>query len=274
MRNEGFEYVVREPEVAMGTAVTEQYDLPAGEYAERYGYGITTIDIDEEVQEAADLDPNEAIIDGLSEEARYAYFVARYGAEAAATKFGEVAPADTEPGCEEQANQAVFGSTEKEPLPDEFNLLREEMDALADRIDRDPRVKAARQAWADCLADAGYAGFAGPGEPEIEIRKRQWELYGLELPEGSLDPDTGPTRSEDKADIPLPAPRGGVEPDPAALKELQDYEVAVAVADLGCRPAFDEAESEVQFEVEAAFVDANRAELERFRDAISSGGGG
>jgi hypothetical protein len=276
MRREGFRYVARD-EVAAGYVRPGPYALPADEFSERYGYGITTIDERKVFEEVSRADPNEEIMRGLSPSALRAYWEALHGAAAAAEKWGEAVPADaaSRPGCRPTAQRAVYGDREKKALPPDLDAFREEMNALWDRIDGDPRVRAAEQAWGDCMADAGYPELQHPDDARTEITRRLWALYGEELPEWAVEQRRGRRK-----DIPLPGPaprptttESPAEPAPDALAELREYELGVARADRGCRPDYEETLDEVQAEVEQAFIDANRAELERFREAVSLEGG-
>jgi hypothetical protein len=277
MRAEGFEYVAQDPS-SDPTGMMAINALPPDEFAARYGYGISTIDMRAQADEARANDPNEAIIDGLSPAARRAHFAALNGAAAAAAKFGEPPPADADaaaqPGCRPEAERAVYGdSLEKRPLPADLEAVRGEIDALRDQVQRDPRVESAAAAWGNCMADAGYPELVHPDDPRTEIVRRLWRLSSLEPPPELLETGGDPRRGDRPAPI-VPGPRGGEEPDPAALAELQRYEVAVALADRGCRPAYDEVVRDVRDEIERAFIEDHRADLERFRDAVALASGG
>jgi hypothetical protein len=50
--------------------------------------------------------------------------------------------------------------------------------------------------------------------------------------------------------------------------------VAVALADRGCRVAYDEVVREVRDEVERGFIEDHRAEMERYRDQVALAGEG
>jgi hypothetical protein len=60
---------------------------------------------------------------------------------------------------------------------------------------------------------------------------------------------------------------------PAAVAEVRRYELALAQADFGCRPAYDAARRVVRDEMEGRFLDEHRAELERYREAMNPKGG-
>ena len=272
MRAEGFEYVAREPSNGL-PGMAEINALPPDEFAAQYGYGITTIDHRAASDQAREADPNTAIVDGLSDAARRQYFEAMNGAAATAEKFGEPAPSDAEaaarPGCRPQAEEAVFGSQEKPPLPADLEEVRREIDALDDQVRNDPRVDAAATAWGDCMAGAGHPELVHPDDAQLEIARRWWQLYGLELPDGLIEAGGDPRPAGIGPGIPGPRAVDGQEPDPADLAALRQYEVDVAVADLGCRPAYDDVVRQVRDEVERAFIEDHRAELEHFRDALA-----
>jgi hypothetical protein len=276
MQAEGFEYIAQDPSVDP-TGLSDIDALPPDEFAEQYGYGITTIDREAAIDQAREADPNNAVFDGLSEAARRQYFVAMNGAATAAEKFGEPPPSDAEaaarPGCRPQAEEAVFGSQEKPPLPADLEEVRREIDALDEQVRSDPRVDVAATAWADCMAGAGHPEQVHPDDVQLEIARRWWQLYGLELPEGLVEPGADPRPGGVRPGVPGPRAVDGQEPDPEALVELRQYEVDVAVADLGCRPAYDDVVREVRDELERAFIEDHRAELEHFRDAIALAGG-
>jgi hypothetical protein len=273
MRAEGFEYVAQDPSSdPSGLSVVNA--LSPDEFAAQYGYGISTIDVRAQLDQARAEDPNTAILDGMSEAARREYFAALNGEAAAAEKYGEPPPAapDARPGCRPQAEEAVFGSLEKPPLPADISALVDEIGALRDQVRRDPRVDAAAAAWGDCMADAGHPELVHPDDPQTEIARRLWQLHGLELPTDLIEPE-GRTRPGVNAPG-VPLPRGGQEPDPAVLAELRQYEVAVALADRGCRVAYDEVVREVRDEVERGFIEDHRAEMERYRDQVALAGEG
>jgi hypothetical protein len=262
MRDAGFLYVAVDP-TADPTGTAALAALPPDEFARRYGYGITTIDI----RELAQHDPNTVIADELSPDATRRYSEALNGAEQTAAKYGEQPPADAaaHPGCRAEAEQAVYGDQEKTPPPAGLTALLDQMDDLWDRIMDDPRVDAAADEWAACMHEAGYPDLREPDDAQATIIRRQWQLYGVEAPSNVLHSRRTDRRGRE---LPLPPgpPRQGHEPDEDALAELQDDEIAMAVADRGCRPAYDEVVAQVQDEVEQAFIDDHRAELDRYFD--------
>ncbi len=113
------------------------------------------------------------------------------------------------------------------------------------------RVIEAEQAWMTCMAEAGYAGLDHIGGGQTLVGNRVDEVLGIE---GS--------------EVHLP----WSEADPEALRELQQFEIAVATAERACKAEhFDDVFREVRFELEAEFVEQHRDELEQHRESLAEG---
>jgi len=280
MHAQGFEYLQRDYDQAVDAKVKniEAFDLPPDQYAERWGYGISTIDPQQYTAEAPD-DPNSAIVEALSPEARSAYDKAMYGVDlsregaivsggqggtAVARPMGSSLDAPAPDGCQTRALREIYGEDFDGRKPkessSEFDGLNEEMGALWDRVVNDPRVAQAKQGWADCMADAGHPEATDPDNAVQLVIERFSALYGV---------DAGQFK-EVRAGMKSP-PR---QPDAAALAEVQSYERGLAVADRRCKAAYDDVVFNVQSEVESRFIDEHRAELERYRDSMGLQGGG
>ena len=278
MQAQGFQYVQRDYNQAVDAKVknVEAFDLPPDQYAERWGYGISTIDPSQFTAEAPD-DPNSVIVEALSPEARSAYDKAMYGVDlsreggivsrgeggtAVARPMGSSLDTPVPDGCQTRALREIYGEDfegREEPASTEFDALNEEMGALWDRVVNDPRVVAARGGWADCMADSGHPEATNPDNAAQLVIDRFSDLYGV---------DPGQFKEV----------RAGMKstpqhPDEAALAEVQSYERSLAMADRRCKSAYDDAVFTVQSEVENRFIDEHRAELERYRDSILQGGG-
>jgi hypothetical protein len=249
MQEQGFEYIERDYNQAVDAKVknTEAFDLPPDQYAERWGYGISTIDPSQFTAEAPD-DPNSAIVEALSPEARSAYDKAMYGNGREQADDG---------GCQGRAMREIYGedfADRKEVASSEYSALDEEMGALWDRVVNDPRVVAAKSGWSDCMADAGHPEATDPDNAAQLVVERFSDLYGV-------DPSQF---KEVRAGMKSPPQQ----PAPAALAEVQSYERSLAMADRRCKAAYDDAVFTVQTEVENRFIEENRAELERYRDSM------
>ena len=279
MQAQGFQYVQRDYNQAVDAKMkhVEAFDLPPDQYAERWGYGISTIDASQFTAEAP-ADPNSAIVEALSAEARSAYDTAMYGVdlsrEGGIVSRGEGGTAVAQPmgssldepppdGCQTRALREIYGEDfagGKEQASTEFDALNEEMGALWDRVVNDPRVVAAKGGWADCMADAGHPEATDPDGAAQLVIDRFSDLYGVD-----------PSQFKEVRAGMKAAPQ---QPAPAALAEVQNYERSLAVADRRCKAAYDDAVFTVQSEVENRFIEEHRAELERYRDSAGLQGGG
>ncbi|MGH9230541.1 MAG: hypothetical protein ACRD07_17755 [Acidimicrobiales bacterium] len=256
MRVQGFEYVPEnvEPEHTAGGP----FALPPDEFAAQYGFGVTTIDAEDVAR--AEADPNQAIADALSPQAREVYRRALYGEAGARPLPGWVQPLpgaaqpEAEPpghgGCYQEAQDELYGppGTSPDGLAAAYAELEPELSALEDRVGRDPRVQAARGEWSGCMTDAGHPGFRTPDEPPQTIRDRLRALIGSA---GRID-----GRAPGVAD-------------PAQLQALRDLELALARADRACRAGHDQVVYEVRVDLQEQFIENHRDLLERYRDLAS-----
>lgn len=258
MAAEGFDYVPYVPNIQWsvvdgGVAVLtpgggELPDLPPDEFAAQYGYGISTRQPQD--VEAADVDPNAAIVDAMSVPERVAYYQALFGAEQSLDSQGRpnaemVGDPDS---CWEQAATEVWGgrggTVATDPVLAAFAPLLEQIAAIEDRIAADPRMTAATDAWSACMADAGFPGYTDLNAPQSGVAQRAREVMGTALDPAAADPDE--------------------------LAELQRFEIAIATADEACRAGYGEVYRQVRHDLEAQFVEQHRTELEQYRDAVAA----
>lgn len=283
MQEAGFEYIPVDPGGGEGgdDPFAEAYSLPPDEFAREYGYGMTTLMDPGKDTETEDTDPNAAIRDGLSEAALEEYNRALFGDAVEVSGNGgavsiapgeDGAPTDLQDqGCHGKASAEVYGDEGLMGGFDmsEFEGLFEDLEALRQRVESDPRMVEATEAWAACMAEAGYSEFDTTGQPEETVMDRMSELYGWE--------DEAPTDAPDSEDEPSVSVGGDTEADidEAALAELQEYEIAVATADYDCeQQEYAEVQKDVAWGFEEEFVDQHEAELERYRDAMAEGPAG
>jgi hypothetical protein len=266
MKTAGFDYVAVPPESQGKGKFDEAFKLPPDKFAEQYGYGISTIDWGKP-DDKADTDPNSKIRKALSPTAQKAYGKALNGQFDTGDGNGAIAIAPSagdkgkkpDTGCRGKAAEEVFGKAD-EQMSDfkKFDSLFKDIEALRKRIDSDQRVVDATSAWSDCLADAGHSGFKKVDEPRESISKKLNELSGAD--KGTQKPGQmtviGPP-SLDKVDA-------------AKLGDLRKEEIELAKADQGCKQkGYDEAFKKAQYELEKEFVEANKTQLEQFRDSVS-----
>lgn len=260
MNEEGFDYV---PYVipyrftwqgrgaTIVSAQTPGSSLPADQFAKQYGYGISTMDDSTNKQQT---NPNDAIVDAMSAAERVAYYHALYGPDVALQKDGRVAHKELTIGdssCYQKASNEAFGdptTATTNPVMNAFGPLLEAMGALTQRELADPRMVAAMQEWIDCMATAGYPGYTDLNQPRQDVSDRTTKVMGSAKDASKADPDE--------------------------LAAVRAFEIAVATADLECHVSFDATFRTVQIDVEQAFVDAHRAELEQYRDAVAASSAG
>ena len=212
MSDAGFEYVPVDY-ATVRKAMTSDKSAPglsSEEYAATYGYGIST-----QPPGGADSpaviglgEQNMQIFNSLSEADQDAYNHTLFGENSDATfavtleaeDFSEIG------GCTRTAVEQVFS-------PEELSATYYNPGDA--RIEQDPRVIAALEAWSDCMREAGF-DYSTPEETEPDLNDR------LDAILNGADPET------------LSAPAQ------AELTELQGEERAIAVADLECEAKFVE----------------------------------
>lgn len=276
MQEAGFEYVPVDPfgGDTGDDPFAEAYSLPPDEFAREYGYGMTTLMNPADGEDEESTDPNQEIRDGLSEAAREEYDRTLFGDALQLTEDGGAVsvgpgedgapPAPEDMGCQGAASAEVFGEDGgmvTGPDLGEFEGLFEDLDALRQRIDSDPRMVEATEAWAACMAEAGHSGFDATTDPEDSVMEQLGELYGWNDDQSGDAPSVTVGGGADEVDV-----------DEEALAELQEYEIAVATADYDCeQQEFADVQRDVAWGFEEDFVEEHRAELERYRDAMAEG---
>ena len=259
MAEQGFEYfpvddASREPDAM---APEDMNDL---EFAERWGYGIITNpweDVEEEGPgpAAGDEDPNQPIVEAMSESEQDAYYEALLGPERPAETDAEgeyLASSWEEMGCRGSAHHEVYGfDGSGAPRNDTFIEFWEEIRRVYEATANDERVLAAEADWATCMADAGHPEVAKITDGEQTIR----EQVDLLWTEGYADVQVNPTDE---------AVRAAERAIHQRLAAMIPVEIELAVTDFTCREevGYDRAYNEVSLVLQQEFVDAHRAELE------------
>lgn len=237
MAAEGFDYSQRTPEEAFGEAMEW---LPSNrDWVAKYGYQRTTID---EVPVASPRKPDDVndarnkALAGMSQSQRQAY-------------------GNAEKKCEtdiaDQLQQQEKGASVDMSA---FGGLRQDINAMRNRILIDTRLLEAAQRWSHCVADTGYPGLENPDDAATQIDSQLIALGAQDAP-----------GSEYRG--PLPKVR--------TIEELKKVELALAVADFDCKDStgYRKIETDVRLEYENKFVADHKAELERYHDALTASGG-
>lgn len=289
MAEEGFDYIPVEPP-------PESFafdDTTQEEFAAKQGFGITTWIGNEEQfagQESEWVDPNQEIVEAMSDSEREAYFEALYGSEEEQQE-GMTVETDPDsgeeiyisegfgPGCYGEAQEAEYGNQD-----DLWEELGPELEAMYERVQADPRIVEANQEWSTCMSEEGYDFESPESMYDSAFRDFEQRLEEIVGPNGGfVDPFEGWTeeeintffeeKSQDEIDAFFEQAQNQ-EPDydEEALAALQQEEIDLAVASARCQSAIDEAFQDVYAEHEAEFIDQHREELERIKAAQDGSG--
>ena len=258
----GFEYTPIAPGAELDEVPTAaDLGLARGtrEYAEQFGFGITTDDMGYYAMSAAQVDdPNTVYVESLSPEARAEYDRALWGSPEDVDADDPAAEAE---GCFAEAQARAGAVLEASGAFDPQAFFDEEM-AMREAIQTDDRVVALHDAWSECMADAGFPGLVTPGDnlftgDAMLAVRNEFEARIIAL-QGEI------------TDVSDPSVKLGL----AALQakeELADREIAMAVADVDCRASsgYSDALLEVEIEYQAQFYADHRAEFDAYAAAIA-----
>lgn len=297
MRAQGFEYTPYVPDQSFMGFTPPGYDLTRKEYVEKYGFGISTM-VDQQMNQPPEGmpkpedDPNFVYMQTLSPSDSEAYNKARYGDMVMEAPIDESDTgdssgdgADSKPtaaeafvpqGCEGEGEKAVTGgggTDADKAFVEEFN---QRINKLYESVQADRRVVDATRAYATCMADKGYPEIDKQEKAYEQVSNKMqplWEAQGA----GMVGEDDSGSSGAVAATI-VVGGQNGVGPtptfDPVKLKEVNDYEIGVAKADLACGKDVMKTTYEVSQELEQKFVDDNAADVERFKQLNDNGLGG
>jgi hypothetical protein len=291
MAEAGFEYQpVLPPEGSF--MVGEEWDEE--EYVRTQGFGISTWYGNDAVTDTTMageewIDPNQEMLEGMSESESTAWYEALYGTpeqqeEASKTvvdpETGEEYMEMTGhgPGCSGEAYEAEYGSMEDSNAL--WEELQPEMDAMYQQVQADPRIVELDQEWSACMAERGFEYESMTAMQESVYTDFQARFDAIVGSNGGYaDPFEGWTQEEmdaffeektpEEIDAFYAAAQEEAEQnvDMEALAALQQEEIDLAVADFECRGDYYEVYQEVTEEYEADFIAENRAALEQIREA-------
>lgn len=253
MAEEGFDYTPVDQ--SQGIVEMDDLDVEWGtpEFAEQYGYGITTDPWgSSEVTHEPDewFDPNQEYVESMSQAEQEAYYAALWGNPVYDDE-GETEYDWREHGCQGKAQHEVYEGGE---ATEDYADLEDEMTALWEQVETDPRRGEIDADWAACMADAGYTGYSKVGDPEEELHEQVNAIWEEGGPQGDDEQawEAWDKQVQDR------------------MKEITPREIELAVADTTCRTEvrFDSRYVEIQHEHEQRFVDAHKAELEAWAEAM------
>ncbi|MGF1665808.1 MAG: hypothetical protein ACFCVC_06005 [Acidimicrobiia bacterium] len=290
MAEEGFDYIPVEPPA--DSYVVD--DRTPEDWAAEQGFGISTWIGNEEQFSGPDVeyvDPNQEIVEAMSESEMTAYYEALHGSEEenAAQQTTEIDPETGEEitysegfggGCYGAAYEAEYGGQN-----DLYEELGPEMDAMYQRIQADPRILALDVEWSECMVGKGYEYESQNTMYEAVYEDFQARLDAIVGPNGGyVDPFEGWTedeinaffeeKSEEEINAFFEAAENQAAPeyDEAALAALQQEERDLAVAAAECQGNWEEVYMEVSAEYESEFIAANQAKLDEIKSSLDGQG--
>lgn len=236
------------------------------EFAERYGYGLTTDpwgvgDLDPDALE----DPNAEYVAAMSKAEQEAYRTALYGTYGEPDASGQMpddeALADyswRDAGCTGLAQQQVLtggGAVEDE----QFLGLQQEMATMMQSASRDPRLDRAAADWAVCMAEAGYPGLSAVGDAEAEISAEVDAVWATATAEAAQAP--GLTDQ---------VPIGELVAE--QLRQISSREIETAVADLTCQEevGHESLRRQIDAEYQREFLAENSEEITAWLASLQS----
>lgn len=281
MKREGFEYIPQDPSQYVQFESPDGEEYGSDEWTAKYGFGISTqrfpqsalgpdlVGYDES-QFGPDIeDPNQKIQEALSPEEQAAYQEALYGDMSAF----EVDPTLSEEeqakamenmqfepgGCEGEAMNA--GNDLSQKVYTEFS---DEMDAMYERIQADPRIVEAEQKVKDCVAGKGLE-YPGQEEVYTMFEDRLTEIDAqVTYPGADLTEDDIAAMSEEELNALGSQPPVIPDEAKAKLAEVQAEEIALAKAVNECDGSPEDQGklyAEVSAQYEQEFIDAHADRL-------------
>ena len=281
MKREGFEYVPQDPAQFMVFESPDGLEYGSDEWTAKYGFGITTqrfpqsalgpdlVGYDDSQMGPGSDDPNMKIQEALSPEEQAAYQEALYGDMSAF----EIDPTLSEEeqnkameemqfepgGCEGESMNATDDLSQKV-----YTEFGDEMDAMYERIQADPRIVEAEQKVKDCVAGKGL-DYPGQEELYTMFEDRLSEIDAqITYPGAELSEDDIAAMSDEERQALGTQPPVIPAEAKTKLAELQAEEIALAKAVNECDGSFEDQGklySEVSAQYEQDFLDAHADRL-------------
>jgi hypothetical protein len=204
-------------------------------WAEQNGYGIS-VQPEQAIPTADEFDdPNIPIRQSLTSAELEVYQFALYGEQPA--EDGSFDPANRT-GCVAESYQGVVDARRELGAVGQFySEFADELAALDDRFQADPRFLALEEQWATCMAESGFL-VASRGEIFVELDRRMSEVGPLIVP--GQDPSAEAQ---------------------AAMDEVADWERQAAVTDWDCTEPVKSELQTLRYGYEALFVEENNDRL-------------
>ena len=218
-------------------------DRASREFAERYGFGISTTPPQRgvELDFTTAPDPNAALQAQMSPAELAAWWHALHGFAPGGTANWD---ADEPQGC---IAQVLADRQARSSPPPEFLGLQDEVDQFLAVVWDDPRVAELESRWAACLADTEAGLFTDRTDLWLELWREWQALHGL-----VFDDDGTAAATIDRT------------PDAEALRAFTDREISIALADWDCLAeiGFEAELRAIELDHQRQFVDRHLNELE------------
>ena len=282
MKEQGFDYIPVDPPDISFFETEDGLEYGSEEWTAKYGFGITTQWFSQDevgpdlvghegfVDDETYEDPNQEIVEALSQAEQDAYNEALYGNEDDfIVDDRTLSEEETEAHFEDYEPSGCYGETFAEDGMNRFYTeFSDEIDEMYERMQTDPRVVESEKETATCVAGKGleftsmddaYELF----EPELSALHEEVGYPGQDLTEADFEAMT-PEELEALYDQ-------GLELSPevkARLAELQDKEITLAKAVFDCGGGPDEQidlYNEVRIEYEERFLEDNADRLAEFQ---------
>ena len=234
MTRSGFEYIAIDFAAQFATADGAD-DPDTRAYVEANGYGISIRPAFDEPALDELVDPNDAIVEQLSDAELEAYELALFGE--APVDDQPVAPEDRS-GCVAEAYDKVYAAqAELGTVENFFGEFGPELSELEERFLSDPRFLEIEAAWATCMSEAGF-DVASRNEIFIERDRRMSDVAV------DLDPEQEPTPALE-----------------ARMEAVREWERNVAVAEWDCNAPNEDELRSLRYGYEALFLEVNSDRL-------------
>ena len=278
----------------------EGLEWGSDEWTAKYGLGISTLAFPQDMVgpdligtsesfgfEAEHEDPNQEYVEGLSESEQEAYYATLYGddqgpdidfealtQEEIDAAFEEYFADYVPTGCFPEAEQEVFGFGPAGP--GYWQEFGDDLEAMYEDIQNDPRIVEAEQATSSCMSDKGL-DYTNMETLYMDFDERMRPLYDAVYNQvgpgpGGFDEDELESMTEEELDE-LFAPQPLSDEQKATLGEIQADEIELAVALLECGGNQEERSQlfqEVAIEYEERFIEENREALDAYRNEQQS----
>ena len=250
---QGFEY---KPVDLGGGAALAGTDFESREFAEKYGFGISSNPFEEFFAEDSFVDPNEEYVASLSEGEREAYQAALNGE-----------PPDFTSGDEEDLDTFIPGGCQGEAFQEAFSIFSvfeefgDEFEAIEEAFAADSRVLAAETEWSTCMADVGYT-YASSDQAREDFEKRYNEIVSSPDAFEPIDAD----EAGDGGGFTAFGPTELTPEYQAQVDELAVEERAVGLAAWDCADENRQLLQDIRVEYEQRFVDENGSAIRELLD--------